>query len=249
MQVNHEATRQILSTLEDLIDIGQVDISAENKDYLGRPSGSDYVTLEKANRIGFEVFADEIRVDFFDDHTHFGRNYNCDEDAQFDQSVEQATTFLRQLFSQTLVKLETYRGRTRTRYEWFFLCPDGRKESIGGPWFAPLFTFVNPFRRKTFQQTHWRFHRETGTFVRIGDDTVSVHSYDWDIMIEISCANGVYTYSIHHYFYDEEMAVFYWVPVQTPGASLFDTESNALQHAKEAAENYCAKNPGRSIDL
>lgn len=247
MQVNHDATRQILFALEDLINPELVEVTTNNLDYLGRPSGSDYVTLEKTSHIGFEVFADEIRVEFFDDHTHFGRNYNFDEDAKLEEFVQQATAFLRQLFSQTLVKLETYRGRIRTRYEWFFLCPDGRKESIGGPWFAPLFTFVNPFRRKTFQQTHLRFHKETGTFVRIGDGTVSVHSYDWDIMIEISRTNGVYTYSIHRYFYDEEMAVFYWVPVQTPGASLFDTESNALKHAKEAANSYCAANRDRSI--
>ena len=70
MQVNHDATRQILSQLEELIDLGRVEVSTDNKDYLGNPSGSDYAVLEKANRIGFEVFADEIRVDFFDDHTH-----------------------------------------------------------------------------------------------------------------------------------------------------------------------------------
>ena len=247
MQLNHDATRQILLALEDLINTDLVEITTENQDYLGHPTDSDYVLLEKTNRVGFEVFGEEIRVDFFDDHTHFGHNYTFEDAAGSDAFIAEAVNLLHRLLSETLIKKEIYRGRTRVRYEWFFLCPDGRKESIGGPWFTPLFTFVNPFRRKTIQQTHWRFHRETGTFVHIRNDTVSVHSFDWDIMIEISHTNGVYAYSIHRYFYDEEMAVFYWVPVGTPGASLFDTESNALKHAKEAAKSYCAANRDRSI--
>lgn len=247
MQVNHEVTRQLLSALEDLLDMSRVEISTDNKDFLDRPSGSDYVTLEKENRIGFEVFTDEIRVDFFDDHTHFGRNNTFDEDVEGGQFLQQAVTLLRRLFSQTLVKTETYRGRKRIRYEWFFLCPDGRKESIGGPWLGPLLTFTNPFRRKTYRQSNWRYHKGTGTFVSVGDDTVSVHSYDWDIMIEINRTNGTYTYSLHRYVYDEEMAAFYWVPIELPGASFFDTEERALKAAKEAAKTYCVANPDRSI--
>ena len=238
MQVNHDATRQILSQLEELIDLGRVEVSTDNKDYLGNPSGSDYAVLEKANRIGFEVFADEIRVDFFDDHTHFGRNYNFDENAPLEQYTMQTVDCLRRFFTQTLVKLETFRGRKRIRYEWFFLCPDGRKESIAGPMFAPLFTFTNPFRRKICRQSNWRYHRQTGTFVPIGEDSVSVHNYDWDMMIEIRCTNGSYSYSLQQYQYDEESEVFYWNCVNIPGAGFYDTEANALRHAKEAAKQF-----------
>lgn len=247
MQVNHDSTRQILSALEDLINTELVEIATENQDDSGCPTGSDYVMLEKTHRVGFEVFGEEIRVDFFDDHTHFGHNDTFEDAVDSNAFIAEAASLLRRLLSETLVTIETYRGRTRVRYEWFFLLSDGRKESIGGPWFAPLFTFVNPFRKKTYTQTHWRYHKETGTFVHIRDDTVSVHSYDWDIMIEISRTNGSYTYRVHRYFFDEEMAAFYWLAVETPGASFFDTESNALKYAKEAAKNYCAANRDRSI--
>lgn len=247
MQVNHETTRQILTTLEDLVEPAKIEIQTENKDYFGEPSGSDYVVLEKTNHVGFEVFGDEIRVDFFDDHQHFGRNYTFEEDVEADVFVAEAVALLRRLLSETLVKIETYRGKKRVRHEWFFLLPDGRKDSIGGPWLKPLFTFVNPFRKKTYTQTRWRFHGETGTFVIIGDDTVSVHSYDWDIMIEIHRNNGVYSYNLHRYRFDEEEVVYYWVPIDSPGASFFDTENAALRNAREAAKTYCSANKDRSV--
>lgn len=239
MQTNHEATKLILSQLTDLIDIGQVEISTNNTDYLGLPSGSDYVLLEKQHHIGFEVFEDEIRVDFFDDHTHYGRNYDFDENASMEEYVSQAVACLQRIFTQTLVKMETFRGYKQIiKYEWFFLCPDGRKESIAGVMYAHLFSFRNPFKKKICLQSNWRYHKESGTFVPICDDTVSVHSYDWNIMIEIRFANGSYSYCLQQYQFDEETCALYWKPIYTSGASFYDTEKNALCHAKEIAKQY-----------
>ena len=242
MQVIRENTEQILHALDEWIDTSLVEIETRNADSCGHKTNSDYVILEKCNHIGFEVFSNEIRVDYFGNHTHFGRDNTIST-----EYTQQAIDFLRAIFSRTLVKMETYRGHKQIRYEWFVLSADGRKEWIGSHWNEPLFPFVNPFRRKTHKQTRWSFHRGTGTFVQVDDDTVSVHSYDWDILIEIRQANNVYTYSIHRYFYDEEMAVYYWMPVETPGASLFDTENNALRHAKTAAKGYCATHPNHDM--
>lgn len=242
MQLNHNHTQHLLSALEDLIDIQHAEISSENTDYLGNPSGSDYVLLEKANHIGFEVFSDEIRVDFFDNHTHFGSNYIMDPDVDSEGYVRDALTLIRRLLCETLVKHEIYRGRTRIRYEWFFVNADGSKESIGGPWWKPLFTFANPFQKKRYQLSRWRYHRDTGSFLYIEDDVVSMHSYDWDIMIQIYQTNRAFSYRLEQYFYDEELGCFYWRPIAQDGKSLFETEKRAHQAAKDAAKIYCDAN-------
>lgn len=240
MQVNHENTKHLLSALEDLIDIRHVEITTDNKGYPGRPSDYDCVLLEKEKKISFEVFDKEIVVYFFDDHTHFYADFNEDY-------FQEAIDCLRLLFSQTLVKIETFRGRVRTRYEWFFLQKNGRKDSIAGPWLAPLFTFVNPFRRKTYRESRWKYHRGTETFIQVHDDVVSLHSYDWDIMIQICHANGTFFFYLVRYFFDEELGVYYWRPIELPGKSLFDTEKKAFQAAKEAAKLYCASHKTRSL--
>lgn len=245
MQLNHAHTQHLLSGLEDLVDIQRAQITTENTDYLGNPSGSDYVLLEKANRIGFEVFSQEIRVDYFDDHTHFGVNYAVDSDESPDGYVRDALALIRRLLSETLIQHEIFRGNTRIRYEWFFMNADGSKESIGGPWLKPLFTFANPFRKKRHQQSRWRYHRDTGTFLRIEDDVVSMHSYDWDILIQIYRTDSAFSFRLEGYFYDEALGSLYWRPITPDGKSLFATEKEALRAGADAAKLYCQAHSDR----
>ena len=243
MKQNHHATQTILSGLSDLLSEKHIRISTENTDYRGRPSESDYVTVDQKNGIGFEVFHNETRVDFFDDHQHFGSHYTETGDY-----VQDTITFVRRLLSSTLVKAEVFKGRIRTRYEWFFLEDDGRRTPVAGPWLKPLLVFTNPFAKKETTLTYWQFHKESGTFVQITGDTVAVHSYDRDILIFIRQSGSAYTFELERCFYDEEGAMdYFWTPLHISGISFYDTQEKALNAAKEAASQYCMENKNRSI--
>ena len=243
MKQNHHATQTILSGLSDLLIEKHIRISTENTDYRGRPSESDYVTVDQKNGIGFEVFHDETRVDFFDDHQHFGSHYTETGDY-----IQDTISFLRRLLSSTLVKYETWKGRVRIRYEWYFLSEDGRKDPVAGPWLKPLLAFTNPFAKKETTLTYWQFHKDTGTFIQVTRDTVAVHSYDWDIIILIRQSGSAYTFGLERYFFDEEGTLdYFWTPLHISGISFYDTQEKALNAAKEAASQYCMENKNRSI--
>lgn len=243
MQLNHSATQTILEALSGLLNRDRLGISTENFDYKGNPSSSDYVTVDKAHTIGFEVFDGETRVDFFDDHRHFGPFYDGTGDY-----IQDTVLFLRRLLTSTLVKHEVWKGRVCLRYEWFFLRDDGRKASVAGAWLKPLFALVNPFAKKETSLTYWQFHRETGTFIQITGDTVCVHSFDWDILICIRQTGNSFTFEIERYFFDEDGTMdYFWEPLHLPGASFYDSREKALGAALEAAEQYCRENNDRSI--
>ncbi len=243
MRLNHPSTQTILDGLSDLISENHIHISTENTDYRGNPSGSDYVTVDQKNGIGFDVFHEEPRVDFFDDHRHFGDCY-----AETSNHIQDTVDFLRRLLSCTLVNHEIRKGHVRIRYEWFFLNENGRKDSLAGPWLKPLFSFVNPFAKKEISVTYWQFHRETGTFIQITEDTVSVHRYDWDILIFIRQVSSAFSFQIERCFFDEEGTQdYYWTPLHLSCVSFYDTPENALRAASEAAEQYCRENKDRSI--
>ena len=243
MKLNHPSTQRILDSLSDLLRPDRLQISTENTDYRGKPSGSDYVTVDQKNGIGFEVFQEETRVDFFDDHRHFGSYYT-----EADDYVQETISFVRRLLSSTLVKAEDFKGRIRTRYEWFFLEDDGRRTPVAGPWLKPLLVFTNPFARKETTLTYWQFHKESGTFIQITADTVAVHSYDWDILIIIRQSGSAYTFALERRFFDEDETLdYFWTPLHIAGVSFFDSPESALLAAREAAEQYCREIKARSI--
>ena len=232
--MNHSETQRIIDELSDLVDPRFITLSTDNQDWLGRPSHSDYLTIEQEHGIGVEVFAGETRVDFFDDHTHFGMPYTFDDDID---PIVQTVEFLRQLLSMHLVKHEVYRGKLRTHYEWFFVRPDGTRESVAGPWLPPLLSLYNPFRKKRHEQSHWRYDRNTGRYVQFSDQTVSIHAIDWDIYIHIERTGKGFSYFVEQLNLPEDDAP-YWAPLSLPGISIFDTEENALSAAKEAVKEH-----------
>lgn len=234
---NHEATRHIIESMADLADNARLCVKTDNRDWQGNPSHSDYITIEQEHHIGVEVFGSETRVDYFDDHQHFGPNYSFDDQADY---LQETIDFLRNLLTGSLVKVETFRGRTRIRYEWFFRNTEGQLQSAAGPWLAPLLTFCNPFRKKETVTSTWQYHRETGRFIQVSDHTVSIHKLDWDLMVEIRRIGNGYTFYLEQYIdaEDEDVVYSYWSPVSIPGTSIYDTEEKALAAAKEAAMRY-----------
>lgn len=236
MNTIYPETKQILDALGETVELHHVTITTENTDWRGRPYRSDYVVLEQEHKIGFEVFHNEIIAYYFGDHCHF-EDYTSDLTEGMLPYPQRAIEFLRRFFTTPLQRLEKRKGHHLLRSEWFFLLPDGRKESIAGPWFGKLFT--NPFTRPWIELTNWYYNKFTGNFYETeeNDAVVRVIEVKCDLLLEIHRKNNVYTYSLIQHIFDEEDLFWYWSPKHSPGVHLFDTEERAIQAAMLEAQS------------
>ncbi len=228
MNTLYPETKQILEALHDIVELRHVNITTENTDWRGRPYRSDYVMIEPEHKIGFEVFHNEIIVFYFGDHCHF-EDYTSDLTEGMLPYPQRAIDFLRRFFTTPLQLLEKRKWNHILRSEWFFLLPDGRKESLAGPWFHKLFT--NPFARSWIEVTNWYYNKFTGSFLETEDDMTVVHVIEVsaDLLLEISRKNNVYSYSILRHVFDEDDLFWYWSPASSGGIHLFDTEEKATK--------------------
>ncbi|MBQ7344442.1 MAG: hypothetical protein IJW45_00075 [Oscillospiraceae bacterium] len=219
-----------MDALRDVCDLRHISVSTENTDHRGRPYRSDFVVIEPEHKIGFEVFHNEIIVFYFNDHRHF-EDYSNDLADDGPDHVQRAIEFLRRFFTSPLRSLEKRKGKHIIRSEWFFLLPDGRKESIAGPWIERIFT--NPFIRPSISLTNWHYDRSRGRFYATAENDIvtKVIEARWDILLEIHKTGDVYTYSIMQRSFDEEGMDWFWMP-RDRNISFYDTEEKAIEAAK-----------------
>lgn len=111
--------------------------------------------------------------------------------------------------------------------------PDGRKESLAGPWFGKIIT--NPFIRPRIELTNWYYNKFAGRFweTEENDVVVRVIEIKGDLLIEIHRKNNAYTYSIVQNTFDEDDIFWCWTPMEGSGIHLFDTEEKAIGSAKK----------------
>lgn len=234
MNAIYRETEQILDALLDVCELRHISISTENTDHRGRPYRSDLVVIESEHKIGFEVFDHEIIAFYFNDHHHF-EDYTSDLSDDEPNYIQRAIEFLRRFFTSPLQFLEKRKGRHIIRSEWFFLLPDGRKESIAGPWLERPFT--NPFTKPSISLTNWYYNKFSGHFyATVENDIVTkVIEARWDILLEIHQKGSSYTYSIMQWIFDDHEMDWFWTQADHR-VSLFDTEEKAIQAAKEEAK-------------
>lgn len=232
MNTLYPETKHILDALGDIIDPRHISISTENTSWRGRPYRSDYVVIEQEHNIGFEVFHNEIIACYFGDHCHF-EDYTSDLIEGMPPYPQRAIEFLRRFFTTPLQHLEKRKGTRVLRSEWFFLLPDGRKESLAGPWFGKI--IANPFIRPRIELTNWYYNKFAGRFweTEENDVVVRVIEIKGDLLIEIHRKNNAYTYSIVQNIFDEDDLFWCWTPMEGSGVHLFDTEEKAIRSAKK----------------
>ena len=63
--MNFEITNKLIDTIKPYMGNATLTISTDNKDWKGRDYKSDFVTLDKKNNVGFEVFDNEIILFYF----------------------------------------------------------------------------------------------------------------------------------------------------------------------------------------
>lgn len=230
MNTIYPETKQILDALCVICELRHIIHTTENTDWRGKPYRSDYVIIEQEHRIGFEVFRNEILAFYFGDHCHF-EDYTSELTEGMLPYPQRAIEFLRRFFTTPLQRMEKRKGHRLLRCEWFFLLPDGRKESLAGPWFGKLLS--NPFSRPRIELTNWYYNKFTGSFYETVENDVVVRVLELrsDLLLEIHRKNNVYSYSFIQHTFDEDDLFWYWSPLSSPGINLFDTEERAIQAA------------------
>jgi hypothetical protein len=158
--MNHQDTQDLIDAIKPFCSLETLSISTENLDWKGRPYQSDWVNILKKHNICFEVFENEIIIQFFDDHVRF-ENWTSDD--KTDRSYfSYAKEFLINLFTQPIRKVEVYRGNRLMRFKYMFIMQDGKEESMAGTMCLHLFS--NPFSRKTTKETIVKYRRKNNDF-------------------------------------------------------------------------------------
>lgn len=250
--MNFEITKEILDSLSTYINTDKISISTESKDWKGRPYKSDFVNIDSANNIGFEVFENEIIVFYFTDHMHF-EDYSTEEEYNY---IYRAKEFLTKLFTSRLRRIETYKGKKLVKDFYYFIYNNKDDEQIGGTFWS-LKSFLNPFAKKTQKITTWIYDKERGQFASrsskpidtkylsmptnseypskpINPNAIDVIDISDDCYIQIFKLKSAYTYDIMKIEYDDYNGWYYWAPLQPIKAiGLYDTKEKAIEYAMQ----------------
>lgn len=154
----YKETQELIDAIKPYCSLDSLSISTENKDWKGKPYQSDLVWILQKHFVGFEVFDDEIRVQYFEDHIHLEQWTETDKTSH----VNEAKELLIKLFTYPIVKREVFKGRRRIKYEYFFINDDGERERVNGPWFIGLF-FLS-FKKDTIKEKIFKYSLENHDF-------------------------------------------------------------------------------------
>lgn len=232
--MNFEITKEILDSLSTYINTDKISISTESKDWKGRPYKSDFVNIDSANNIGFEVFENEIIVFYFTDHMHF-EDYSTEEEYNY---IYRAKEFLTKLFTSRLRRIETYKGKKLVKDFYYFIYNNKDDEQIGGTFWS-LKSSLNPFAKKTQKITTWIYDKERSQFTSRSSKTIDpkaigVIDISDDCYIQIFKLKSAYTYDIMKIEYDDYNGWYYWAPLQpTNSIGLYDTKEKAIEYAMQ----------------
>ena len=235
--MNFETTTELLEALEPYISGIQLHISCDNKDWENRDYKSDCVTIDKKNKVGFEVFQNEIIVFYFTDHYHF-EDYAVPVDEGEDDYVKRAKEFLLDLFTYKICHIEYFKGQKMYSEKYYMMYDDGREDEYIGGTIWSIWKSITPFGKKSEKRTVWSFDRAKGCFTsrdteKPDEEAVEYFDISEDCYVEIFYRNNAYTYNVMAIDYDEYYCRYYWAParnVVAPG--WYDTKERAIEEAK-----------------
>lgn len=234
--MNYETTKELIEAITPYIASDNITISNENMDWKGKPYKSDLVMVDKKNRIGFEVFNNEIIVFYFTDHDHF-EDYTSNSQSDEDNYIKRAIEFLIELFTFPIRHIEKYKGKKLISEKYYFVYSDGREERfIGGTWhgFVRLF---NPFGKKISKSTTYQYDKSKGMFTNsqprnYDPNAIEVIPVNDLCYIEIFEKDGAFFFVIQKLYFDDYSGMSYWTPFDDGTLSLFDSKEKAIAAAK-----------------
>ena len=160
--MNYEITTELIDTIKPYTENATVTISTNNIDWKGRNYESDFVTIDKKNNVGFEVFDNEIIVFYFTDHYHF-EDYSSELEDGDDDYIKRAKNFLIELFENQIKYIQIYKGKNLVTEKYYLIYSDNTEKRIGGTWWG-LERFLNPFAKKVEKITIYKFNKDKGCF-------------------------------------------------------------------------------------
>ena len=161
--MHYETTAALLEVMKPYIGNAAVEISTDNKDWLGRDDRSDFVSIDPENSVGVQIYENAIIVFYFTDHYHFDDDA-CDLAQGAADYIERAKAFLKDLFTCEIRHVECYRGRHLASEQYFMQYHDGREEEqIGNIWYG-LARPISLFGKKSTHSTMWQFDPGKGVF-------------------------------------------------------------------------------------
>ena len=225
--MDFEATLTLLNALKPYIENSVVDVSSSGK--------SDLVIIDANNHIGFEVYKNEIVVFYINACRHFAENSsNCGA-----SYIEQAKSFLFDLFTHRLRHVVYYKGDAVSSEKYFMIYGNGKADTcIGSTWFG-FSHFINPFGRKWERSTTWQFDKTKGCFTtRLpkvpSPDAIDVIDINENSYIEIFKKGKAYSYDIMEICFDDYYGLYYWSPISgVPLSGSYDTKESAVSNAQE----------------
>lgn len=237
-----ETTTVLLNEIEPYVKNAVIDITSESKDCRNRSCKFDHVNLDAKNHVGFEVFDHEIVVFYFTGHYHFEEDSSKSPKGT-DDYIEQAKSFLKDLFEYKIRHIEYYKGKTLYS-EKYYLCDNDNKEKkcIGNTWFG-LSKFIHPLGKKSVHTTTWQFDKRKGTFTTrqpktAAPNAIEVIDISDDCYIEIFNNHNVYTYNIMELHFDDDFGMHYWAPaINLLPTGMYDTKDKATSAATEALKS------------
>jgi len=164
-QMLYKDTQDLIDAIKPYCSLDTLYISTDNRDWRGKPYQSDLVWILKKHHIGFEVFEDEVRIQYFEDHIHFSQWSEQDTTSH----IKEAKETLINIFTLPIIIQEIYIGNKRTRYEYFFIDHEGKRESINGPWILRLFFFRR--KKKVIKESTFKYSVQTHDFELINYST------------------------------------------------------------------------------
>jgi len=144
-------TQDLIDAIKPYCSLDTLSISTENRDWRGKLYRSDLVWILEKYFVGFEVFDNEIRVQYFEDHVHLEQWTEEDKTSH----VREAKELLIKLFTYPIVKREVFKGKRRIKYEYFFINDEGERERVNGPWFIGLFGLS--LRKETVREKVFKY--------------------------------------------------------------------------------------------
>jgi len=159
--MNFEVTKRILEKFKSYIDVKKATVDSYTDDFRDKEYKIDRITLDEETNLWFEVTNREIIIFCLDSHQHFD-NYATDEND--DTYIDHAIEFLEDLFTLPIKLVEKWKGQKVVNEKYYFIKDDEDHcfENI-----SPLLLFFNPFAKKIYRTSMWKYDSNTNRLVNV----------------------------------------------------------------------------------
>ena len=239
-ELNFSITTELIKFLEPYISGLKFDIEnnieSEKEAGIIRKHKSDYVKIDKKNKVGFDVLENEIIVFFFNEHCHF-EDYTSSFDVGEDDYIKRAKEFLSELFQYKIRNTKYFKGGKLYSEKYYIIYPDDREDNFISGTMWSILRRLSPFGERTEKTTVWSYDSTKGCFTnkdekKPDDEAVEIIDISDDCYVEIFFKHNAYTYNIMVTDYDDYYCRYFWAPAKNIlEPEWYDTKEKAAEEA------------------